>query len=135
MSKPSEFLKAIEDDKLVAAIHRAEAKSKATFRVHVSHQSSFDPIAAARRAFHHQRDHQNHHHHGRILIFVAPQSQAFALLGDSAAHAAVGGDGWQSVTDQLAAHFRNSDFTGGLVEVLEKIADRIEKAHAGGDST
>jgi uncharacterized membrane protein len=127
--KAREFLNAVDDDQLIAAIHRAEARTGMSFRVHVSHQSAHDAVAAARRQL--QRIKSHHGHQGHVLIFVAPESRTFALHGDEAVHAKVPPAEWTSLSEMLTTHFKNGDLTTGLVRAIDTLADRLKTTKSG----
>jgi uncharacterized membrane protein len=50
-----------------------------------------------------------------VLIFVAPVSQKFAVIGDEAVHEKCGESFWTALAAVMAAHFKAGDFTTGLV--------------------
>ena len=134
MSKPHEFLNAIDDDKIIAAIQHAEAASGVMIRVHVSHQSSIDPVKAAQRVFQ-KLEKRNADRLGHVLLFISPLSRTFALYGNSLAHAACGSDGWMTMTNQLAENFKTGEFTAGLLRVIEHVSDQIGHYSAASKST
>ncbi len=51
----------------------------------------------------------------RILIFIAPESQNFAILGDTAVHARCGEAFWESIAGAMRELFRQGKFTEGIV--------------------
>jgi uncharacterized membrane protein len=67
------------------------------------------------------------------LIFIAPRSRNFAILGDSGIHEKCGDDFWRKAAENLSAHFRDGKFTDGLVATIEELG-RVLAAHFPVDS-
>jgi uncharacterized membrane protein len=63
-----------------------------------------------------------------VLIFVAPRSRNFAILGDSGIHEKCGDDFWKKSAESLSSHFRDGRFTDGLVETVGELG-RVLAAH------
>jgi uncharacterized membrane protein len=83
--KPRHFLKQLEHDRIVSAIADAEKNTSGQIRVLVSHRKIDDPVAAAGKEF--QRlGLQRTPYRNAALIFVAPRSHRFAVIGDQAVH-------------------------------------------------
>lgn len=108
-----QFLQQIDHERLVKAIEQAESLSSAEIRVFVTRKCVDDPVAAATEQFHKLDMHKTALRNG-VLIFVAPQSQKFAILGDQAIHARCGDDFWQQVAQAMAGHFRQGHFTEAI---------------------
>jgi uncharacterized membrane protein len=116
--KTRAFFKQIDHDKMVAAIADAERRTSGEIRVFVSHRKVEDAQRAAAREFGRLGMHKTKHRNA-VLIFIAPKSQRFAIIGDRAVHAKCGDAFWQQVAGQMAERFRRADLTGGLVHGIE----------------
>ena len=121
------FLQKIDHDRIVAAIAEAEMKTSGEIRVHLHHRAVRDPIAAARKVFEKLGMTKTAERNG-VLVFVAPRSQNFAILGDAGIHAQCGDDFWVEAAAALGDHFRNGRFTEGIVGTVEKLG-RALAAH------
>jgi len=115
--KPRHFLTQLQHDQISAAIGAAESRTTGHIRVYISHHRAPDPVAKATRHFRWQRLHQ---HPGRnaILIFVAPKSHTFAVVGDQAIDRHCGEAFWQKLTQEMGAHFKTGDFTAALLHAI-----------------
>ena len=82
MSKTSEFLNAVDDARIAAAIQSAESRSSCEFRVVVSRRRAPDPVAAATEKFVDLGMHATKLRNA-VLIYVAPSSRTFALYADT----------------------------------------------------
>lgn len=106
------------------AIHRAERDTTGKIHVFVSHQIVADALIAAQQRFETMKIHELPHHNG-ILIFVAPRSQSFAVVGDQAVHDRVGDAAWQEVAKNMTHHFRQSQYTTGIVSAIEQLGELL----------
>ena len=122
--KPRQFLDQLSDDAIVAAIQAAEAKTSGEIRVFVSHRKISDPVAAAQKRFMKMKMDRTRDRNG-VLIFVAPASQNFAIIGDSAVHARCGDAFWTAVASEMSDHFRRSAMTEGIVHAIHKAGELL----------
>jgi uncharacterized membrane protein len=90
--KPDAFVKALDDERIVAAIQEVEARSRGEIRVHVAEGPVDDARAAAQADFERLGMTETAERNG-VLILVAPESQAFAVVGD------------RGLDERLARHF------------------------------
>ena len=116
------FFDKIDHDRIVAAIAAAEKRSSGEIRVHLHHRRVSDPQEAGKRVFE-KLGMTNTRHRNAVLIFVAPRSRNFAILGDSGIHENCGDDFWKKAAEDLSAHFRDGKFTDGLVATIEHLGN------------
>jgi uncharacterized membrane protein len=116
-----EFLSKLEHERIVHAIREAETETSGEIRVYI-HRSSLkiDPLVAAQRKFHRLGMHKTRLRNA-VLIFVAPRSHKFAVIGDKAVHEKCGEAFWQRVVDQMRGHFQNEKFSHAIVEAIAEI--------------
>jgi uncharacterized membrane protein len=126
------FFAKIDHDRVVAAIAAAEKETSGEIRVHLHHRSVADPQDAGRKVFE-KLGMTGTRHHNAVLIFIAPRSRNFAILGDSGIHEKCGDDFWRKAAENLSAHFRDGKFTDGLVATIEELG-RVLAAHFPVDS-
>ncbi len=103
---------------MVAAIADAERRTSGEIRVFVSHRKVMNAQRAAVREFERLGMHKTKRRNA-VLIFVAPVSQRFAIIGDEAVHARCGDAFWQQVAAGMAERFRQAEFTVGIVHGIE----------------
>ncbi len=100
-----------------------EARNVTSAPIHVSIAPYFwgSVRGAARLAF---RKHRLQKTPGRngVLFFIVPSRHAFAIVGDIAAHAALGQTAWESEAQLLQQHFRNGETTRGLILAIEEMS-------------
>ena len=60
-----------------------------------------------------------------VLIFVAPRTHKFAVVGDVGVHTRCGEQFWNEMAAEISGHFRQSGFTRGLVHGIKKAGDLL----------
>jgi uncharacterized membrane protein len=118
--KTRHFIEAIDHDKIVAAIREAEAHTSGQIRVFVSHHKSHDALRSARQSFAKLKMNQTALHNA-VLIFVAPVSHQFAVVGDTAVQTKCGEDFWRTVIAEIQPRMKQGDFTSALIHGVEKV--------------
>jgi uncharacterized membrane protein len=115
------FLNAIEHERVRRAIKAAERGTSADIVLYISHRAVEDPLSAAHLEF--QKLHlETASEKNSLLIFLAPKSQKFAVVGGTALHAKLGQKWWDELIGVLTQHFKKGHYTDGIVATL---------AHAG----
>ena len=109
----------IDHDRVVAAIGEAEKKTSGEIRVLLARHKAPDPVAAAQRHFERLGMTRTQHRNG-VLVFLAPRSRTFAVIGDTGVHEKCGDPFWRELADAMSEHFKRGDFTAGLVHGIER---------------
>jgi uncharacterized membrane protein len=129
---PGKFIKQLRHDTIVGAIHEVEQKTSGQVRVFVSHKSVADPVAAAQRKFVRLGMADSPERNG-VLIFVAPRTHNFAVIGDAGVHAKCGDEFWRELAKAMTDYFRKSEFTDGVIHGVRKagelLAEHFPKQH------
>ena len=119
-----EFLSQIEHDKVVASIADAEKLTSGEIRVWISHRKITNALESAQRRFHKLGMHKSPGRNG-VLVYIAPRSRSFAVIGDKEVHEKCGDAFWTEVTAQLAADLKKESFTEALVNAVRKIGGML----------
>jgi uncharacterized membrane protein len=117
----------IDHSRIVAAIAQAELKTSGKIRVLVARHRANDPVAAAQRHFERLGLARTPQRNG-VLIFVAPRSRRFAVIGDQGVHARCGDEFWRELTAAMEGYFKRGEFSDGLVHGIER-AGTLLAAH------
>jgi uncharacterized membrane protein len=125
--KVKHFLSALEHDRIHQAIRSAEKGASGQIVVFISHRKAEDPLAAANHEFRKLRL-ETATDKNSLLIFLAPKSQKFAVVGGAALHAKVGQAWWDELIALLTRHFREGRYTDGLAATIEQ-AGRALQTH------
>jgi uncharacterized membrane protein len=118
------FLSALDNERIVRAIREAESRSQGEIRVHVSSQAVGDVQAAAKAVFEKLGMTKTGLRNG-VLIYVAPSSQKFAVLGDQGIHERCGTGFWTDVAGSMEVDFRAGRFTDGLVKGVARAGEAL----------
>jgi uncharacterized membrane protein len=121
---PKEFKKRLHHDGGVDAIRQAGQKTTGEIRVIVSHKHVETPVTEAQNEFVHLG--MNHSpDRNAVLIFVAPRSHTFAVIGDQAVHEKCGDEFWQKLAAAMTDYFRKSEFTEGIIHGVRQAGELL----------
>ena len=120
--KTKHFVDALEHPKITAAIAEAERASSGQIRVFVTHHAVDDVLAAARERFAKLGMEKTAARNG-VLLFLAPESRKFAVVGDQGIHERCGGDDyWQKIVGEtMRPRLRESRFTEAIVAAVGEV--------------
>ena len=117
--KTKEFLNRLDHERISHAIAAAEKTTSGEIRVFIDRGAlAGDPLESAQKKFL-ELGMQKTSERNAILIFVAPEAQKFAVIGDEGVHQKCGVGYWEQLVDAMRAHFRREEFTDALVEAIE----------------
>jgi uncharacterized membrane protein len=122
--KPHHFLKAVDHDRIVAAIAAAEERTSGEIRVFISRSKTDDALHAASRCFTKLKMNETSSRNA-VLIFIAPVSHQFAVVGDIAVHAKCGDDFWRAVVEGMEPNLKRGDFTEALLHGVAKVGSLL----------
>jgi uncharacterized membrane protein len=118
------FFERLDRPAIVQAIEKAEGRSFGEIRVHLHHGAVRDVKAQAERTFLRLGMEKTARGTG-CLIFIAPASRAFAVVGGTGIHEKVGDGFWLEARDAARAHFTEKRFTEGIVAAVTKLGDAL----------
>src|SRR5438874_1921346 len=120
--KHSEFLSRHDDEKIVSAIAAAEGQSSGEIRVFISRKiprNGAETLALAQETFTRLGMRQTRHRNG-MLLFFAPSTQQFAIVGDAGVHEKCGDSFWQEVAEGLSTLLKQGHFTAAVLAGIDK---------------
>jgi uncharacterized membrane protein len=118
--KPKEFISKLDEQKIIAAIADAEKKTSGEIRVYISSKHRDDPLAAAQKRFEKLGMTKTRLRNG-VLIFIAPLSRKFAIVGDSGIHEKCGNEFWNEIAASMGSSFKEGRFSEAIVHSVEKV--------------
>jgi uncharacterized membrane protein len=118
--KVTEFIGQLDEAKIVAAIAEAERQTSGEIRVYISHRAHADALAFAQKRFQ-QLGMTRTRQRNAVLLYLAPRTRQFAIVGDSGVHAKCGDAFWQEVGVQLGAGLKQGDYTAAVVQAVARI--------------
>lgn len=122
--KHRKFISTLAHKRIHAAIRDAEQKTSGEIRVMVSHKRAPDPVATAQQAFL-RLGLQQTTHRNAVLLFVAPRSRTFAVLGDEAVHARCGDVFWRELADAMTGYFKRGEYTDGILHGIRRAGELL----------
>jgi uncharacterized membrane protein len=109
----------VDHDCVTAAIAAAERQTSGRIHVLIARHRAPHPVVAARKHF--DRLAEGHASPASdVLIFVAPRSRTFAVVGGRGVHEKCGDAFWSELTAAMTGYFKKGDFTAGLVHGVER---------------
>lgn len=126
MSKVEDFLTQAEEQEIVDAIGKAEKNTSGEIRVHIEKETSIAAIDRAMEVFRNLNMENTRERNG-VIIYVAVNSQQFAIYGDKGINDKVSDDFWDCTKDVMANHFKNGDFRQGLIEGILNAGEQLKK--------
>ncbi len=123
--KTKHFLNAVEHARVHAAIQSAEQGTSGDIVVFITHKRVTDPLAAANDEFR-KLGLETTTNKDSFLLFVAPTSQKFAVVGGTALHEKVGQAWWDHLSALLTRHFKEGHYTDGLIAALDQAGEQLK---------
>jgi uncharacterized membrane protein len=115
--KPRAFLQHLSEPAVLHAIRTAEQRTSAEIRIFVCSRRALDPIKEAWSRFARLKMDLTEERNG-VLIFLAPASQKFAIIGDVGIHRQAGDALWHTAAAALAGALKVGDPTAGVVTAI-----------------
>ncbi|MFA6288438.1 MAG: TPM domain-containing protein [Opitutaceae bacterium] len=113
------FLSQLDHALIERTIAEAEKKTSGELRVVIHRKPAPDPVATVKAQFEKLRMHRTRERNA-VLLLVAPESRTFAIYGDTAIHEKCGDSFWSDVATAIGDHFKQGDFTGGIVHAIDR---------------
>jgi uncharacterized membrane protein len=108
----------LDHDAIVGAIRMAEQRTSGEIRVVVAHSKTATPMAEAQQQFA-RLGMTNTRSRNGVLIFIAPRSRNFAVIGDSGVHEKCGDAFWTELATAMSELFRTGNFTEGVLHGVD----------------
>lgn len=112
--------KLLDHDRIAEAIRRAEAGTTGEMRVHITPTRAVQVQREAEATFERlgmtatkQRN--------AVLLYIAPRSRQFAVVGDAGIQERCGDRLWGPVAAAVEWEFRSGRFTEGIVEAVRRV--------------
>jgi len=107
------------------AILNAELDTSGEIRVHIETTCTGDVLDRAAFIFDKMGMQKTELRNG-VLFYVAVKNRRFAVIGDSGINAVVPEDFWDDLKNLLLNHFRENNFTEGLIRGVEMVGNKLK---------
>lgn len=121
------FFTKVEENEIMMAIARAELDTSGEVRVHIDSDCQGDLLDRAATVFE-KLGMVNTRDRNGVLFYLAIKPHKFAIIGDIGINTKVPADFWDGIKLQMLEHFREGNFSKGLIEAIE-MAGKELKAH------
>jgi uncharacterized membrane protein len=122
--KPRDFIGQLPREEIVKAIQAAERRTSGEIRVFISRHVVKDPVAAAAQHFCKLGMEKTRLRNG-VMIFVAPKSHTFAVIGDAGIHERCGQAFWQGLVQDVGNFFGRLEFGPGLIHAIDRVGELL----------
>jgi len=119
------FFNSEQQNKIVDAIKTAELNTTGEIRVHVENHSKGDILDRSAMVFNMLKMNETAARNG-VLIYLAVEDKKFSIIGDEGINRLVEHDFWNDVKDEMAKAFREGDFTGGVVNGILRVGEKLK---------
>ena len=126
MSQLENFLSNSEEEAIINSIREAEKNTSGEIRVHIEQNCKGDVYEHAMEVFHYLKMDNTKEQNG-VLIYVAVDKRTFVIYGDKGINDAVSTNFWNTTRDTIAFHFKNGEFSQGLIEGITKAGEELSK--------
>ena len=124
MNKAKSFLQQVDHPRVIAAIGAAEKNTSGEIRVWVTDRDRPDALATAKGRFLKLKMDRTRHRNA-VLIFIAPRSRTFAVVGDIGIDEKTGEKFWVDVRDAMKDHLRGGHYTEAILHAIETAGARL----------
>lgn len=119
------FFSTEQQRQIVEAIKTAELNTSGEIRVHVENHCKGDVLDRSVMVFNTLKMKKTAARNG-VLIYLAVADRKFAIIGDEGINVLVEHDFWNDVKDEMSRHFREGDFTGGVVNGILRVGEKLK---------
>lgn len=120
----SDFLKALDEPRIVDAIASAEKQTSGEIRVHVQPRARGEIRNIAERTFE-RLGMTNTALRNGVLLFIASEDSRFVILGDRGIDEKVQSGFWDAIAAALTNRFKAGEFTDGIVEAIRSAGEQL----------
>jgi uncharacterized membrane protein len=126
MVTQKEFIAALDQPRITAAIGAAEGETSGEIRVHIQPKATGgDARYVAERTFERLGMTKTALRNG-VLLFIASEENSFVILGDKGIDEKVPAGFWDEIAAKLTIRFKNGEFTEGIVEAITAAGHQLK---------
>ena len=124
--KSRDFIGQLAEAEVVNAIQHAERKTSSEIRIFVSdRQIGADDVVKRAASRFEKLGMTATRDRNAVLLYFAPRSNQFAIVGDKGVHEKLGDAFWREVVSAVHGELRNGRFTEAIVGGINILADGL----------
>lgn len=124
--KAKHFIARLDEKQISAAIAAAEQQSSGEIRVYIAHRQRPDALAAAQQRFL-KLGMAKTRQRNAVLLYLAPVSRQFAIVGDVAMHEKCGETFWQDIVREMTPLLKSEKFTEAVVGAIQRVGQVLAR--------
>ena len=124
--KASTFFTREQQAQIRDAIKEAEGETSGEIRIHIETRLTGKVLDRAAWIFKKIGMHATEKRNG-VLFYFAVRNKEFAIIGDGAINEKVPENFWDKTKDVLQKHFRNGNYTEGLIEGILMAGNQLKE--------
>ena len=121
-----DFVHALDEKAIALAIAEAEKRTSGEIRVFVSEKEIQDAVAEAEKQFLALGMAKTAERNG-VLIYFAPKSQRYAVIGDSGVHRRCGQNFWQHMMEEMTPLLKAGKFSDAVLLAIREIGEVLAR--------
>jgi uncharacterized membrane protein len=126
LKQAKDFFTKEQREDIRQAILNAELDTSGEIRVHIETTCKGDVLDRAAYIFDKMGMQKTGKRNG-VLFYLAVKNRRFAVIGDTGINAVVEEDFWDNLKTLLLNHFRENNFTDGLIKGIDMVGDKLKK--------
>lgn len=126
MPSAKNFFTKEQQEDIRQAIMNAELDTSGEIRVHIENTCKDEVMDRALLIFKKLGMEKTESRNG-VLIYLAVKNRKFAIIGDEGIHAVVTDNFWENIKHKMLNHFRENQFTEGLIEAITETGKQLKK--------
>ncbi|MES1225474.1 MAG: TPM domain-containing protein [Bacteroidota bacterium] len=125
--KQRQFFSKEENERIVAAIHKAEMMTSGEVRLFVESKCNYvDSLDRAKEIFFNLKMDQTAERNA-VLVYIAMDDRQLAVFGDEGIHKKVGDEYWKDIIIKILADFKQKNYADGLTTIIQDIGEALQK--------
>ena len=118
--KTKDFVQALDEKAIADAVAQAEKQTSGEIRVFVSEKLIENPVAEAEKEFVSLGMTKTKKRNG-VLIYFAPKSQKYAVIGDAGVHQRCGQNFWQHITSEMTPLLKAGKYSEAILLAVKEV--------------
>ncbi|WDF68567.1 TPM domain-containing protein [Sphingobacterium oryzagri] len=115
-----------QQERIVQAITVAESMTSGEIRLVVDRKLSADSALDAAVAYFRKLNMHKTALKNGVLIYLATEDHAFAIIGDEGINVRVAADFWDDTKEQMVSFFRTGDVVEGLITGIHHAGEQLK---------
>lgn len=118
--KAKHFIAKLDEKQIIAAIAAAEQHSSGQIRVYIAHRKRPDALTAAQERFI-KLGMDKTRQRNAVLLYLAPESHQFSIVGDVGVHEKCGDSFWQEIVQEMAPLLKSEKYTNAMIGAIQRV--------------